>query len=244
MSFNPVRRVFERAELYGVADAMTLEGTLTKIGILLGALATGAAASLYLMATQSSLLMPALAVVFPSALIIAVIAVFWPQTTRYTAFVYALFQGFGLAAFTMALESRYPGIAVASLALTGATAMAMLLLYKLEIIRVNDMMRSVIVSATAAIGLTYLVVMVLGFFGLNTASFYESTSISSILFSLFVVAVAAFNLLLDFALIEECVEGRLPRYMEWYAAFTLLVTLIWLYVEIVRLLSKFARRNE
>ena len=134
MSFNPVRRVFEREELYGASEPMTLGGTLVKIGILLSGLIIGAAAGCYLLVTQSPVLTPLLWFVFPSAIIIAIVSVFWPQTTKYTAVPYALFQGIGLGALTLIFESRYPGIAVTALSLSAATAIAMLLLYRLEII--------------------------------------------------------------------------------------------------------------
>ncbi len=141
------------------------------------------------------------------------------------------------------LELRYPGIAITAVSLSAATAAAMLALYRFKIITVTERLRSTIVSATAAIALTYFLVLFMGLFGFNTAAFFQSSSSISILFSLFVVGIAAFNLLLDFDLIEKGSERGFPQYMEWFAAFSLLVTLIWLYLEIVRLLIKLSRRK-
>ncbi len=243
MPLNPVKRVFKQEELFGTSVPMTLSGTLTKISILFGSLGVGAAVGCYLLIAQSALVFPAVALGMGVAFIIGMVSVFRPHTAQYTAVPYAFCQGFSLGVMTLFFEARYPGIAAIGLLLTAATALAMLLLYRFQIIKVTETVRSIIVSATAAVGLTYGIVLILWLCGFNTASFFESTSLTSIMFSLFVIGLAAFNLLLDFALIEEGVERGLPKYMEWYAAFSLLVTLIWLYIEMVRLLVKYSRRR-
>jgi uncharacterized YccA/Bax inhibitor family protein len=244
MAFNPVKQVFERAELYGTAHAMTLSGTLWKMGSLLALMACGGVLSTYLLLIQSAASMPLLYGAALIGVVLATVSVIWPHLAKYTALPYAFSQGYVVTMFSWAFESRYPGIALTALAFTSATAIAMLLLYRLEIIKVTETVRSVIIAATAAIGLTYLVVMLLGLFGFNSSAFFASSSLMSIGFSFFVVGIAAFNLLLDFSLIEESVENQLPKYMEWYAAFSLLATLIWLYIEILRLLVKLARRRD
>ena len=243
MSFNMVRRVFDR-QVVGADAPMTLSGTLAKIALLLGVLVVGAVAGCSLLLSQSALMGPVLVLVVPAGLILAIVTVFWPRIAGYTAFAYAFLQGIAVGAMTLIFEARYPGIALSAVTFTAATAVGMLLMYRLEKIKVTETIKAVIVSATGAIALTYIVLLVLSFFGVKTSAFYESSSITSILFSFFVTGVAAFNLLLDFALIEESVDKELPKYMEWYAAFNMLVTLIWLYVEILRLLSKFARRRD
>ena len=194
--------------------------------------------------TYSTLAFPISTAALISATILALVAVFKPHTTRYTAIPYALLEGICLGVISGVFEVKYPGIALISVALTSATAIGMLLLYKLEIIKVTESFKALLFSATFAVAVTYSIILLLNLFGFKAGSFYASTSIYSILFSLFVTGVAAFNLLLDFALIEESVEKELPRHMEWYAAFNVLVTLVWLYLEILRLVSKLAARKE
>lgn len=243
MAFNPVKRVFERVEIASTDVPMTLSGTLSKITLLLATLVVGAASAVYLFLAQSSAITPLLGFSFITAVVLSFVSVIWPRSTRYTALPYALCEGICLGAISSIFELRYPGIAVISVALTSATAIGMLLLYRLEIIRVTETLKSVIFSATAGIAFTYGIVLLMGLFGFNTSSFFESSSLYSVGFSFFVVGIAAFNLLLDFALIEESVENQLPKYMEWYAAFNVLVTLVWLYLEILRLMSKLAKRK-
>ncbi len=243
MSFNPVKDAFSNRELYGSSQAMTQSGTLAKISYLFAALAVGAGLGWYLYSGQSSLMGIALGGGFILSLVCGIIAVFAPHLTPYVALPYAFGQGITLSIMALTLEVVYPGIPLAAVTLSGATAVAMLLLYRLEIIKVTETLRSVLLTATAAIAVTYLIVFVSSFFGMNTTSFYQNSSLLSIGFSLFVVGIAAFNLLLDFDLIEKGEERGLPKFMEWYAAFSLLVTLIWLYLEIVRLLVKLSRRR-
>ena len=244
MSFNPVKRVFDKVEILQNEAPMTVGGTLTKLTMLLGTLGLGAVAAWFLFFSHNTLALPILGISFFTALILSIISVFRPQLTRYTALPYALCEGIVLGAISAIFETRYPGIAAISVALTSSTAIGMLLLYRLQIIKVTETFKAVIVSATAGIALTYTLILIMSLFGFNAGQFYASTSLTSIIFSLFVVAIAAFNLLLDFALIEESVERELPQYMEWYAAFNLLVTLVWLYLEILRLVAKLARKED
>lgn len=243
MSFNPIKSTFSNHDLYGSPSAMTHSGTFHKIAYLFFVLAGGVWAGWSLFTTQSPFLGLAFWGGFIGAVICALVAIFSPQNTRYTALPYAFGQGLALSIMAQYLEIRYPGIAVTAVSLSCATAFAMLILYKFEIIKVTEQLKSVIVSATAAIALTYFIVIILGLFGFNTTAFFAGSGTMSILFSLFVVGIAAFNLLLDFDLIEKGTERGLPKYMEWYAAFSLLVTLIWLYVEVLRLLLKLSRRR-
>ncbi len=244
MAFEPVKRVFERVETHSYELPMTLEGTLTKLAVLLLTALSAGCIGWMSVSAEGHLLRPFLLAAPIGGIVLGMISVFWPRVTMYTALPYALCQGITLGLVSAFAELRFPGIAAIAIALTLATAIGMLLLYRLEIIRVNDKFKALLLSATAGIALTYGFVLLLGLFGVKTAGFFESSSIQSIVFSLFVVGIAALNLLLDFALIEESVEVGLPKYMEWYAGFTVLVTLIWLYVEILRLLQKFARRKD
>ncbi len=138
------------------------------------------------------------------------------------------------------LERRYPGIAIQAVGLTFAVFAVMLTAYRMGWIRVTDRLRSIVIGATGAIALVYLVTMVLGFFHVNVPVLNDASPLS-IGLSLVIVGVAAFNLLLDFDIIETGSARGAPRYMEWYSAFGLLVTLVWLYMEILRLLSKTRR---
>ncbi len=136
----------------------------------------------------------------------------------------------------------YPGIPMQAVALTFGTTFCMLMAYRSGLIRATQKFTLGVVAATGGIMVFYLVTMVLGFFHIQT-SIVNGNSTISILFSLFVVGVAALNLILDFAFIEEGAAQGAPRYMEWYGAFGLMVTLVWLYLEIIRLLSKIYSRR-
>lgn len=243
MSFNPVKNVFYNQELHSSAESMTLSGTLAKMSYLFIALAMGAAIGVFLTTTQSPWTGFALGAGFIGALICGIITVFAPHVARFTAVPYAFGQGITLSIISQVMELRFPGIAITAVTLTGATALAMFLLYRFEIIKVTETLRSVIFAATAAIGITYAIVLLLWLVGVNTTPFYQDAGLFSIGFSLFVVGIAAFNLLLDFDLIEKGAENGFPKFMEWYAAFSFLVTLIWLYLEILRLLAKLSRRR-
>jgi len=243
MSFNPVKDTFYRHELHGSSLPMTQSGTLAKVAYMFGALGLGAGLGLFILSTQPTYIGLGLGFGFVLALIAGIITVFAPHRANYCALPYAFGQGLALSIMSYVLEGAYPGIAVTAVTLSAATALAMLLLYRLEIVKVTETLRSILVTATAALGITYLLVFLLWLVGVNTTPFYESASLISIGFSLFVVGIAAFNLLLDFDLIEKGAERGLPKFMEWYAAFSLMVTLIWLYLEIVRLLIKVSRRR-
>jgi uncharacterized YccA/Bax inhibitor family protein len=138
------------------------------------------------------------------------------------------------------LERRYPGIAIQAVGLTFAVLAVLLVGYSTRVLRATDRFRAIVIGATGAIALVYLVSMVLGFFHVDVPVLNDSSPLG-ITVSLVIVGVAALNLVLDFDLIESGVARGAPRYMEWYAAFGLLVTLVWLYMEMLRLLSKLRR---
>jgi len=147
-----------------------------------------------------------------------------------------------LGSISAMLELRYPGIAIQAVSITFGTLIVLLLAYRSGLIPVTEKFKLGVVAATGGIALFYLLTMVLGFFGVHFTSVYGSGPIG-IGFSVFVVIIAALNLVLDFDMIETGVRVGAPKYMEWYAAFGLMVTLIWLYFEILRLLSKIRDRN-
>ncbi len=172
---------------------------------------------------------------------VAVVTIFKPNVSMYTAPLYAILQGLFLGGFSSLLESRYPGIVIHAVGLTIGTLLCMLIAYRSGIIRVTEKFMLGIVAATGAIALIYIVDILLYLFGASVPFVHSSGSVG-ILFSVFVVVIAALNLVLDFHFFELGARNGAPKYMEWYAAFGLLVTLVWLYLEILRLLAKLRER--
>lgn len=175
------------------------------------------------------------------AMIFAFLTIFKKEWAMITGSIYALLQGVFLGSISAIFELQYPGIATQAIALTFGTLFALLLVYKSGLIKVTDKFRLGIFAATGGIAVIYILSLMLGFFG-GGIPLIHSASPLGIGFSLFVVGIAALNLILDFDFIERGSQHGLPRYMEWYAAFGLMITLVWLYVEILRLLSKMRRR--
>ncbi len=159
-----------------------------------------------------------------------------------TAPIYALLEGLVLGGLSAIMDLRYPGIAVQAVSLTFGTLFVLLLAYSSRIIQVTQKFHLGVIAATGGVMVFYLLQMVLGFFGVRFLSVNGSGMIG-IGFSLIVVAIAALNLVLDFDFIERGVNYGAPKYMEWYGAFGIMVTLVWLYLEILRLLSKMRSRN-
>ena len=176
-------------------------------------------------------------------LILSFIVMFKPKTAIYVAPIYAFCEGAFLSGVSCFFETMYPGIVMQAVALTFATAIIMGALFSAGIIKVSEKFRSVIVGATIAIGIFYLIALVLTWgFHMDLPIFYSSTPIS-IGFSVFVCVLAALNLLLDFDFIEKSIANHAPEEFGWYAAFGLLVTLVWLYIEVIRLLAKLNDRR-
>jgi len=165
------------------------------------------------------------------------ITVFKTQAAPYTAPIYALLEGLFLGGVSAMFEARMPGVAIQAVGLTFGTLFCMLAAYRSGLIKATEKFKLGVVAATGGICLLYVVNMVLGMFGRPIGFIHESGTVG-ILFSAFVVVIAALNLVLDFDFIERGAEQGAPKYMEWYGAFGLLVTLIWLYLEILRLLGK------
>jgi uncharacterized YccA/Bax inhibitor family protein len=232
-------------QVYGVpaSTTMTVQGTIIKTFVLLAILlATGAFA--WNAAGERTLSYGLLAGAGIGGFIVAMITMFKPTVAPWTAPLYAALEGVLLGAISQVIEQRYKGgIAVQAVSLTCGVLFIMLFMYATRIIRVTDKLRMGIVVATSALCLFYLVAMVLSFFHVGVPLLFSS-SIYGIGFSLFVVGLAAFNLLLDFDFIEKASQTSAPKYMEWYGAFGLMVTLIWLYLEILRLLMKLASQRD
>ena len=172
---------------------------------------------------------------------IAILTIFRPKLARITGPLYSVAEGLLVGAISHLYEVQYKGIVLQAVGLTIGVFVMMLVLYATKTIRVTDKLRSGIFAATGAIMLVYLATIVLRLFGSDVPMIHEAGPIG-IGFSLLVVGIASFNLLLDFDFIDRGVRMGAPRYMEWYAGFSLMVTLVWLYLELLRLLSKLRSR--
>ncbi len=175
-------------------------------------------------------------------LILVLIATFKPQYSGYLAPGYAIFEGLFIGGISAIFEAMYPGIVIQAVSCTFVTFMVCFGLYKYEIVKVNDKFRSVVVAATLAIATYYLISWLLSMFT-SFQPVHYGNSMMSIGISVFVIIIAALNLFLDFDQIEKGVQQKMPKYMEWYGAMGLMITLVWLYVEFLRLLSKISSRD-
>ncbi len=223
---------------------MTLAGTVNKTGILLlCAIATAAWTwSLFLRSHDFADVAPMMMIGLFGGFVMAMVTVFKKEWSAVTSPIYALLEGLALGGISAAIDLRYPGIAMQAVSLTFGTLFVLLLAYRSGLIKVTQKFRLGVIAATGGIMVFYLAQMLLGFFGFHFAAINGSGPVG-ILFSLFVVGIAALNLVLDFDFIEQGVQYGAPKYMEWYGAFGILVTLVWLYLEILRLLSKMRSRN-
>ena len=235
-TFSSVSRTMDAAE------AMTVQGTVNKTGVLLLIAVVAAMWTWNQLGSRPEAVTPWLAGAAIGGLIVAIVTVFKKQWAMITAPIYCGLQGIVLGAISSVFETAYPGIAFQAVALTFGVAFSLLLAYRSGVIRVTENFRLGVVAATGGIALFYLASFVLSFFGMSIPYVHESGLIG-IGFSLFVVGVAALNLVLDFDFIEQGAAHGAPKYMEWYAAFGLMVTLIWLYIEVLRLLAKVRDRR-
>jgi uncharacterized YccA/Bax inhibitor family protein len=176
-------------------------------------------------------------------LVMAFTTYFKPQWSAVTGSVYAVAEGLALGGISAFYETRFHGIVLQAVLLTAGTLLAMLGLYTTRLVQPTAKFQMGVMAATGGIFLAYVVTMVLGFFHIQVP-FIHSNGWMGIGFSVFVVIIAALNLIIDFGVIEQGAANRAPKFMEWYSAFGLLVTLVWLYLEILRLLSKLASRRD
>jgi uncharacterized YccA/Bax inhibitor family protein len=240
-SGNPALRedTFRSAGRAFGQEAMTLEGTVNKTGLSLLILLAAAA---FVWNLEGPAAGAFILVGLVGGLVTALITVFKRAWAPFTVPVYAAFEGLLLGGISGLYEHRYPGIVINAVALTFGTLAALLVAYRAGVVRATENFRLGIFAATGGIALVYLVSMVMGFFG-RTIPYIHESGLIGIGFSLFVVVIAALNLVLDFDFIERGAEMGAPRYMEWVGAFGLLVTLVWLYLEILRLLAKLQDRK-
>jgi len=250
-SSNPTlsEKIFDRnrsreAMLQGT---MSVRGTLNKFGFLLLMVLAGAAFTWHLYDSYAQDTMGTLMTVGAiGGLICAFVMIFKPNLSSYIAPLYGLLEGLflgGLSALVNeAFKAKYPGLVMQSVGLTFGVAFAMFLLYNFRIIKATEKFKSIILSATLGIAVFYLITMVLRWFHVDLPFMYDASPLG-IGISLFVIAIAALNLIMDFDMIEQGAERGAPKFMEWYCAFGLLVTLVWLYLEILKLLMRLSKRN-
>lgn len=226
-------------------QVMTLNGTVNKTGLLLLMCVATAAYTwnLYTGPESMGLLMPYLLVGGLGGFIVAIVTVFKKQWAPVTAPLYALLKGLFLGGFSVFFEAKFPGIVMQAVMLTLGVLAALLLAYKSGLIKATENFKLGVVAATGGIFLLYLVNIGMRLFGFEGMGFIHEGSAMGIAFSVFVVIIAALNLVLDFDFIESGAEAGAPKYMEWYGAFGLVVTLVWLYLEILRLLAKLQSRD-
>jgi uncharacterized YccA/Bax inhibitor family protein len=243
-SNNPVLKEKAFAGPIVGGEQMTIQGTVNKTGLLLFFVVVTAAWTWGLSHSNT----PEAA--FPwmiggalGGLVVALVTVFKREWSPITAPIYALLEGLVLGGISAFFERSYPGIAIQAVALTFGVLFVLLLAYKTGIVRATRGFKLGVIAATGAIALVYLVNIVMRVFFHSGMSILQSSTPLGIGISVVIVIVAALNLILDFDMIETGAKMGAPKYMEWYGAFGLMVTLIWLYMEILRLLGK-TRRSQ
>jgi uncharacterized YccA/Bax inhibitor family protein len=222
-------------------DTMTISGTINKSFILL-ALLVASAALTWMLTDSGYNPMPLLIGGAVVGLILVLIASFKPNLSGYLAPGYALFQGLFIGAISALFEAMYPGIVIQAVGATFTTFLVCFILYKYQVVKVTEKFKSVVIGATITIAIYYLLTWLLSMFTSFQAVHYGN-SWMSIGISVFVIVIAALNLFLDFDQIEKGAERQMPKYMEWFSAMGLMITLVWLYVEFLRLLSKLSSRD-
>ena len=242
---NPAlnENVFRDAVFDGVGvETMTVSGAINKTAILLF-LVLAASAFTWKMFFDVGIqaVYPWMLAGIFGGLIFGLLTIIVKKWAAFTSPIYAVLEGFFLGGISSVMETVYPGIVIQAIGLTFGVLIALLTIYRTGVIKVTDKFRLGIFAATGAICLVYIVSFIMGFFG-STIPYIHGSGPIGIGFSLFVVAIASLNLVLDFDFIERGSAAHAPKYMEWYAAFGLMVTLIWLYIEILRLLSKLRNR--
>jgi uncharacterized YccA/Bax inhibitor family protein len=231
-----------RAE--SATNVMTLQGSVIKTAVLLVILLAAAAYTWsQTTAGATSTAYGLLMLGSIGGFLVAMLTIFRPQLSPITAPIYAGLEGLALGAISAVFETSYPGIVIQAFGLTIGVLAIMLLLYGTGLVRATEKFKIGIIAATGAIALVYLVDIVASFLGRHLPYIHENGAVG-IGFSLVVVVIAALNLVLDFDFIEQGVGQQAPKYMEWYGGFSLLVTLVWMYLEILRLLAKLQSRRD
>jgi len=228
-------------------ETMTVKGSLNKFGLLLLVLVSTAFYSWVQFQNSSSNVMALMMTGVFGGLIVAIVLIFKKQWAPVLAPIYALLEGLVLGSVSAMYNDMFaesaPNIVMNSILLTFGVCAAMYLLFATGIIKVTNTFRTIMLTATAGIALFYLISMILRMTGVADLSFIHEGTTVGIVFSLFVVIIASLNLIMDFDMIQKGAEAGAPKYMEWYGAFGLMVTIVWLYLEMLRLLSKISSRR-
>lgn len=244
---NPTLRedVFQRVAVTGhdSSASLSVNGVIMKSALLLLLLVAGAGFTWHMVQSQPGdpqVWMPWLLGSLVVGFVLALVISFVPRTAPFLSPVYAVAQGVLLGALSSMLNLKYPGIALQAVALTMGVFVAMLLAYRAGLIKATEKFKSVVLACTLGIMATYAITLLLGLFGVAVPYIHAAGPIG-IVFSLFCVTIASLNLIIDFDFIESMQAQGAPKATEWYAAFGLLVTVIWLYIEILKLLAKLRR---
>jgi len=242
-STNPVLKESAFAGAIPTGETMTIQGTVNKTGLLLLFVVATAAWTWGLSHS------PTPEAVYPWMLggaiggfVVALVTIFKKEWSPISAPIYALLEGLVLGGISAIFERSYPGIAVRAISLTFGVLFVLLLAYKMRIVQATRGFKLGVIAATGGIAVVYMINMVMSLFFHTQMSFLYAATPLGIGISLFVVIIASLNLIIDFDMIETGARTGAPKYMEWYGAFGLMVTLIWLYMEMLRLLSKIRRR--
>lgn len=246
-SFSPTSAVsrasssIEDAVIIDYNDTMTVSGTMNKSLLMLILLVASSAItwSLTFSGYNPIVLTIGGAVV---GLILVLIASFKPQFSTFLAPGYAIFEGLFIGGISAIFEAMYPGIVIQAVGATFVTFVVCLALYKYKVVKVTEQFKSIVIAATLAIASYYILSWLLSLF-INFQPVHHGNSMMSIGISVFVIVIAAMNLFLDFDQIEKGAQQKLPKYMEWFGAMGLMITLVWLYIEFLRLLSKLSSRD-
>ena len=230
-------QVFQNVRSSDYSTGMTIQGTVNKTAISLAILVASATFT-WVNPNSGLMIMGAI-----GGFIVAIITAFKKQWAPTTTPIYAALQGLFLGGISVIFNQQYPGIVIQAVYLTFGTLFALLMAYASGKIRVTDNFKLGLTAAMGGLFFFYMINFILGFFGMGITSVYGN-GIVGIGFSLIVVVIAALNLVLDFDFIEQGAQQGAPKYMEWYGAFGLMVTLIWLYIEILRLLAKLQSRRD
>ena len=238
---NTSREVTHEAQVIDYSETMTVSGTINKSFLMLLLLVISAAITwmMFFSGYNPMIFTIGGAVV---GLILVVISALKPHLSPYLAPGYAVFEGLFIGGISAIFESMYPVIVIQAVSCTFVTFIVCFGLYKYEIVKVTEKFRSVVIAATLAIVTYYVIAWLLSMFT-SFAPVHYGNSWMSIGISAFVIVIAALNLFLDFDQIEKGVQQKMPKYMEWFSAMGLMITLVWLYIEFLRLLSKLASRD-
>lgn len=235
------KEAFEKFDTIGSGQTMTIRGTVNKTFILILLVLATFIYSWNQFTSNPGSVLPLILVGAIGGLIVALITIFVPKISPFTAPLYALLEGLFLGAVSAQYEAQYGGIVFQAVLLTIGVLLSLLLVYKSGLIKVTQNFRMGVAAATGAVFLVYVISFIGRFFGFNVPFLHDSSPIG-IAISVVIVIIAALNLVLDFDYIENASNSRVPKYFEWYGAFGLLITLVWLYLEILRLLSKLRSR--